>query len=462
MESHLNSTETNTRNIAEFSDEQLKVVSEAYQSLQEQKALGERETPMADLRVALRDALGFKEVYELNNFELKQLAEQSSAELETRELTARINELQLIIKAADSAKNFGDLRVKLGEILDFMTVRNIGNNVELKEFISSCRQELLNLTEEPKTESLEEDKVGSEEHEDTTEAVKVKPEQVKPLYQKGDDVEFDGRKWRISNVSTSEGQVKYYLLTQSGDALERRWCLESDILKLIPKEKEIGIEETPTGNVDEVEKQITTPMSPEDMAKRGRELARRTETKVKPESIRKRVKAIKDAPLSLLVKAQNSAFFINTDSINIEDNESEQRSRRFKKWLVVGAVALGLAGVAIYLHSKGHNLIDNSPTDVWQPPDGRGIDIGGSVPVSPSFESYQPGVDNYPWDWASRNFGADKAMSTLHQLADQASAAGHSVEWHNLADGNQYNDWLTIDGKSGTKQVVDILSQYVE
>ena len=80
--------------------------------------------------------------------------------------------------------------------------------------------------------------------------------------------------------------------------------------------------------------------------------------------------------------------------------------------------------------------------------------IGNSVnPDTPNFSSY-----DYPWNWAAEKFGDANAMDKLHYLADKAMADGYTVEWLNNPDGSVY---IEVNGSSATKDVLDVLSRYV-
>ena len=74
-------------------------------------------------------------------------------------------------------------------------------------------------------------------------------------------------------------------------------------------------------------------------------------------------------------------------------------------------------------------------------------------PDTSNFNSY-----DYPCDWAADKFGVANAMDKLHYLADKAMADGYTVEWFNNPDGSV---WMKVDGSSATKDVLDVLSRYV-
>ena len=74
-----------------------------------------------------------------------------------------------------------------------------------------------------------------------------------------------------------------------------------------------------------------------------------------------------------------------------------------------------------------------------------GIDSSGS------FSNWE-----YPWDWAVDQFGENNAISKLYELADAAARDGHNIQWHGYGD----TQWLSIDGKSDTQSVLEILNKY--
>ena len=74
-----------------------------------------------------------------------------------------------------------------------------------------------------------------------------------------------------------------------------------------------------------------------------------------------------------------------------------------------------------------------------------GIDSSGS------FSNWE-----YPWNWAVDQFGENNAISKLYELADAAARDGHNIQWHGYGD----TQWLSIDGKSDTQSVLEILNKY--
>ena len=74
-------------------------------------------------------------------------------------------------------------------------------------------------------------------------------------------------------------------------------------------------------------------------------------------------------------------------------------------------------------------------------------------PPEANFSGY---ADKYPWDWAVDQFGENNAVSKLYELADAAAQDGHNIQWHGYGE----TQWLSIDGKSDTQSVLEILNKY--
>ena len=77
-------------------------------------------------------------------------------------------------------------------------------------------------------------------------------------------------------------------------------------------------------------------------------------------------------------------------------------------------------------------------------------------PPAPTEADFSGYTDKYPWDWAVDQFGENKAISKLYELADAAAQDGHNIQWHGYGD----TQWLSIDGNSDTKTVLGILNNY--
>ena len=77
-------------------------------------------------------------------------------------------------------------------------------------------------------------------------------------------------------------------------------------------------------------------------------------------------------------------------------------------------------------------------------------------PPAPTEADFSGYTDKYPWDWAVDQFGENNAVSKLYELADAAAQDGHNIQWHGYGD----TQWLSIDGNSDTKTILEILNNY--
>ena len=149
--------------------------------------------------------------------------------------------------------------------------------------------------------------------------------------------------------------------------------------------------------------------------------------------------------------------------------ETDERIGKHKVALGIGRVAGGAVG-GIGGRWVGQQLHDHTP--VGQAVD-RAIrnvheffrgDTAAAAPDNPpppppppppeaDFSGY---ADKYPWDWAVDQFGENNAVSKLYELADAAAQDGHNIQWHGYGE----TQWLSIDGKSDTQSVLEILNKY--
>lgn len=149
--------------------------------------------------------------------------------------------------------------------------------------------------------------------------------------------------------------------------------------------------------------------------------------------------------------------------------------RRIGKAATVGAIfgsAGAFAGDALLGGGGGGGNTPEQPTGGGNGPTPETPGAGGATPETPDGGDGIPEVSvpdpnditegqfNTPWSWAAEQYGENNAMARLHELSDRAAAAGHQVEWHNVADGNGTNDWVEIDGVSNTADVVNILNNF--
>ena len=123
-------------------------------------------------------------------------------------------------------------------------------------------------------------------------------------------------------------------------------------------------------------------------------------------------------------------------------------------------------GLPSSIHHSGSALgngVNHGGVGLPQPGDhGAGslpghLGAGGEVTPISNPDSYA-----YPWNWGVHEVGPDHAETWLHDLANRAAQDGHHVEWHTggaLPDG-QSSEWVSVDGKSSTKDVIEILNGY--
>ena len=154
--------------------------------------------------------------------------------------------------------------------------------------------------------------------------------------------------------------------------------------------------------------------------------------------------------------------------------EVEQRIKDNGVALALGRLAGGAVGglggrwVGQQLHDHtpvGHiadSLRDKITGDKAEAAAASGSGGGGSggspggPPPAPTEVDFSGYTDKYPWDWAVDQFGENNAISKLYELADAAAQDGHNIQWHGYGD----TQWLSIDGNSDTKTVLEILNNY--
>jgi hypothetical protein len=150
------------------------------------------------------------------------------------------------------------------------------------------------------------------------------------------------------------------------------------------------------------------------------------------------------------------------------------RGSRGPTKVAIGVVAIAAVGVAVYAAWKfggDKDSILGSNSGSRPSPDGGSVANGvggiGSGVGSAASEAAKHAADSarnllpdygggYPWDWAKDAFGEGEAMNKLHELASKAAADGHSVQWH----GSGAHEWLSIDGSSNSRDVVNTLRGY--
>lgn len=138
-----------------MTDEQLAVLAEAYA-----KAEGSK-TPMAEVRSTLSDseAFSFKDVYEMNNIELKAVAAEAGQVLGERQREARISELEQTLAVVDGKTTYADKRQALSAHLGFKRVYEM-NNLEINDFLADTERQLAELKGQPEAEAEGDDVVA--------------------------------------------------------------------------------------------------------------------------------------------------------------------------------------------------------------------------------------------------------------------------------------------------------------
>jgi hypothetical protein len=142
---------------------------------------------------------------------------------------------------------------------------------------------------------------------------------------------------------------------------------------------------------------------------------------------------------------------------NMSDEERDRRGRRTKRAL--GAIAVIGLGTALFLGASGdsnnhHETPRSTPSATAEAHPGGGHDDGhdthdGHERETPPAAAELPSADGaaYPWNWAEKAVGADKAEGWLHDLSDKAAAAGYKVEWH----GSGTHEWVEMTTPDGSK-----------
>ena len=167
-----------------------------------------------------------------------------------------------------------------------------------------------------------------------------------------------------------------------------------------------------------------------------------------------------------MLKLSRKDSYAAGDKLSRETNE---RLNKHKVALGIGRLAGGAVG-GIGGRWVGQQLHDHTP--VGQVVDRAIRNVheffhGGTAAAAPDNPSPPPSppppeadfsgyADKYPWDWAVDQFGENNAVSKLYELADAAAQDGHNIQWHGYGE----TQWLSIDGKSDTQSVLEILNKY--
>ncbi len=182
------------------------------------------------------------------------------------------------------------------------------------------------------------------------------------------------------------------------------------------------------------------------------------------------------------IKATNKALRIEEppEEEEVPEEEKEKKKKCRRVAFFVGGLALGAGGtmLAWWLTSKyGVNPFEHhhagaeaipppgpkhAPGPEVIPPSGPKHAPGSEIMPGPHAGSENIGNYHYPWNWAEHEVGTARAETWLHELGNKAAQAGHQVEWHRggLLPNGQPSEWISVDGKSNTAEVIKILSSY--
>ena len=103
-----------------------------------------------------------------------------------------------------------------------------------------------------------------------------------------------------------------------------------------------------------------------------------------------------------------------------------------------------------------HNHEDNTSSGDDNPvPDDTGSSDNITQAPTEDFSAYD---DQYPWSWVADQFegGEEGASAKLHELAEAAARDGHDIQWHGYGE----TEWLSIDGDSNTRAIINTLNKY--
>lgn len=164
-----------------------------------------------------------------------------------------------------------------------------------------------------------------------------------------------------------------------------------------------------------------------------------------------------------------------TDGMN-ESSKARQEALRKKVRSSMGKFALGFGAggaAANIMQSTVFGAESGSKTivsEVGANSSAEGLPSNGGAQAGVELGHHADPVDfinaeslsnvgdyEYPWDWAAQEVGPENAMDYLRELGNKAAAAGHSVEWTTLPNGEEM---VSVDGASGTTDVLKALAQF--
>ena len=158
----------------------------------------------------------------------------------------------------------------------------------------------------------------------------------------------------------------------------------------------------------------------------------------------------------------------NLKDVSIERQDALQKKvlwslGRYATGFILGGVAGSFIGDYLWDNNSAHAAgAESQKASTTSSQSGSASSINNTVAKtilnSANLDTSNLSSYAYPWDWAADKFGVANAMDQLHNLADKAMANGHTVEWFNNPDGSVY---IEVNGSSATKDVLDVLSRYV-
>jgi len=431
-------TQNELSDVTSLSDEQLRAVRQLSVGYEK----NDSETPIADLRPALGDIFDFKSIHDLNNIEIKELIQGATQEIDQRETTAKLAELKAIVSIAESAKDRGELRSQLSQLLGFKEVYEM-SHYDLLSLVEDSQAELdrLTKTDEPgktaaeATELIDNDKseAVNEKGDGVIEDTKFSVGQIFAMNNlPNKDQEGE---WAISKVFEKNGKIFYEL---------RKIKLQPDGIQMITS----GIPQ------DRFEKNWHAVEQKDDFDENPVEAEL-------PKGRWQRVRERLHQEYSDLVE-DFKALTGDTEGPLLLDDMEKQR-----KYRAIAALGVAAVGLGVYLTSKyGIPWIEGSKSSM---PLGRPIPshhtggMPGGAPVHAGGESTKHASEfldhtkgyEYPWSWAKEHWG-NSAGGALHRLGDMARQDGHQVEWH----GSGKHAWMSIDGRNNTQYVIKVLGKY--
>lgn len=448
-------------------------------------------TPHGDLRTAVRkkleaagDTRAFRRVYDMDNAQLDSFVDGASGELHNR----RVGELQGIIAAYDSNESFANRRPALREALeaagDTAAFRNVYNmdNQDITRFVNDARHELEDITRLDKDAALDEAYDEYEVQEGTP--YDVDKDRVKSIEDARALADLEivrrfitehpelavslGIADRLRDLRArletddDEGELPPKIDEDEGDLPPRiDDDDEGDLPPKIEDDEKTDDDEgdlppkidddEKTGDVDDADKGETGDGKPDDNPTAELPPVAH-DNEATPD--RRRFSRLRDRLLKIGVIFQNG---LHRSIDRLRSSNKKEVAAIVGGVAVIGALMVmwrtgvfhggggGNVHPADTLPHGGGNTLPPSPTEV----------LPSAAPKLPGSEGYA-----YPWNWA--HDAAPKGVNPetwLHELGDKAAAAGHAVEWHKGAGDVE---WVSVDGNSNTRGVIDALRPFAQ